>query len=177
MCVDKAAVPVDLQLAIGHRNHGLVVGIKDHGTAVDRGDGQGLVIQVIVHAAVIVTIVVVDDQIATDAAAFIHGVTVCQRNRDVIHWRHANIHDNGICAALAVTDDGGKAVTAVVVGIRDVGPAAIGVDHDSTVGGIGAFAEGQGVIVGIGRQQGAVYRSIFRRGHIHVAAQRGHRQE
>ncbi len=74
---------------------------------------------------------------------------------------------------MTITDDRRKAVTAVVIGVRRVGPAAVGVDHNGPVGGISAFAEGQRVIVGISRQQGAIHRCIFRGGHIHVGAQRG----
>ena len=83
---------------------------------------------------------------------FCHGVAVLNRHRCIIFGCHTNHHRNGICTAFAITDHCGKTVATVVVDVRGIDPAAVRIDGNSAIGWIGAFAEGQRVIIHIGGQ-------------------------
>ncbi len=73
-------------------------------------------------------------------------------------------HRVGIRAAIAIADRVGKTIRAAVVGHRRVGIGAVGIDHHSSVRGIGRLGVGDGIAIDIGgSRQAARLDHVFSR--------------
>ena len=84
--------------------------------------------------------------------------------RRVVDRADRDRHRVRIAAAIAIADGVGKAVGAVVVGHRRVGIGAVGIDHHSSVRGIGRLGVGDGIAIDIGGdRQAARLGHVFRR--------------